>query len=55
MTIVRVGSTSKYSENWSSIFTKGKKSAAKPAAAAPAAKAPAKKSAKKKAAKGKKK
>ncbi len=54
MTIVRVGSNSKYAEGWESAFTKGKKSSAKPAAAAPKAGGKKKASAKKKAA-GKKK
>ncbi len=44
MTIVRVGTTKKYSEGWASAFGKGKK-------AAEAAPAPAKKSAAKSAAK----
>lgn len=49
MSVVRVGTNKKYSENWDSIFARGKKKAAKPAASM-------KKSvAKKTAAKGKKK
>ena len=40
MTIVRVGTTPKYSDNWAKAFGKGKKAAAAPAVAA---KAPAKK------------
>lgn len=39
MTIVRVGTTPKYSDNWAKAFGKGKKAAAAPAAE----KAPAKK------------
>jgi hypothetical protein len=52
VTIVRVGSNSKYAQGWESAFTKGKKSSAKPAAAA---KASGKKASAKKKAAGKKK
>ena len=56
MTIVRVGTTKKYSEGWASAFGKGKKAAEAPApakksAAKSAAKKTAKTSAKKKPAK----
>jgi hypothetical protein len=34
VSVVRVGATQKYSDNWQSIFAKGHKKMAKPAAAA---------------------
>ena len=55
MTIVRVGTTKKYSEGWETAFGKGKKAAAAPVAAKKASpkkaagKKPAKTSTKKKA------
>ena len=55
MTIVRVGTTPKYSDNWAKAFGKGNKSAAAAPAAKPAKKAAAKASAKKKPAKKRKK
>ena len=42
MSIVRVGATKKYSENWDSIFSKGHKKMAKPTRSA-AKKSPGKK------------
>jgi hypothetical protein len=50
VTIVRVGTTKKYAENWGSIFGGGKsaKSAKKVEAAAPAKSTPSKKAAPKK-------
>ena len=48
MSIVRVGATKKYSDNWDSIFSKGHKKMAKPSRSAVKKTASNKKPAKKK-------
>jgi hypothetical protein len=48
VSIVRVGTNKEYSNNWDSIFSKGKKKPAKPVAAKKSAKSAGKKKAKKK-------
>lgn len=48
MSIVRVGATKQYSDNWESVFSKGRKKVTKPAKATAKKVSPKKKPAKKK-------